>query len=144
MIDFSLTEEQKALRELARSFAREKIAPVAGELDQKSEHPQDLINEAHALGLMNLTVPEEYNGGGLGAFEDCLVAEEFGAGCAGVATTIMGNSLALAPIVLAGTPEQLEQFVAPMCAKPNLAAFCLTEAGAGSDVASLRTAARRR
>jgi alkylation response protein AidB-like acyl-CoA dehydrogenase len=143
MIDFTLTEEQKALRELARSFAREKIAPVAGELDQKSEHPQDLINEAHALGLMNLTVPEEYNGGGLGAFEDCLVAEEFGAGCAGVATTIMGNSLALAPIVLAGTPEQLEQFVAPMCAEPNLAAFCLTEAGAGSDVASLRMTARR-
>jgi len=143
MIDFSLSEEQKALQEMARDFARERIAPVAQELDQQSKHPQELINEAHALGLMNLTVPEEYNGGGLGAFEDCLIAEEFGAACAGVATTVMGNSLALAPIVLAGTPAQLEQFVAPFCAGPNLAAFCLTEAGAGSDVASIRTTVHR-
>jgi len=143
MIDFSLTEEQQALRDLARDFARDKIAPVAQDYDQTSTHPQDLINGAHNLGLMNLTVPEAYNGGGLGALEDCLVAEEFAAGCAGVATTIMGNSLALTPIVLAGTPEQLEQFVAPFCAAPNLAAFCLTEAGAGSDVASMRTTVRR-
>ncbi|HBY95310.1 MAG: acyl-CoA dehydrogenase family protein [Ardenticatenaceae bacterium] len=139
MLSFALAEEQQALRELAREFALNEIAPVAAELDRNSRHPQALIEKAHALGLMNLTVPEAYGGGDLGAFEDCLVAEELGTGCAGVTTTLLSNSLALTPIVLAGTPAQLEAFVAPVCAAPKLASFCLTEPNAGSDVASIRT-----
>lgn len=143
MISFALTEEQHALRELAREFAQNEIAPVAAELDRESRHPQALVEKAHALGLLNLTVPEAYGGGGLGTFEDCLVAEELGAGCAGVTTTLFANSLALTPIVLAGTPEHLETFVAPVCTAPKLASFCLTEPNAGSDVAGMRTRYRR-
>lgn len=143
MISFTLTEEQRALRELAREFAQKEIAPRAAELDREGRHPAEIVQKAWEVGLMNLTVPEAYGGGGLGVFEECLVAEEFAAACAGVTTTIMANALALTPIVLAGTHEQKEAFLSPFCAAPNVASFCLTEPQAGSDVAGMRTTYRR-
>lgn len=143
MASFTLTEEQRAIRQVAREFAQKEIAPVAQALDREERHPANLVETAWEIGLLNLTVPEDYGGGGLGVFEECLVIEEFGAGCAGVTTTLLSNSLALTPIVIAGTPEQLDTFVAPFCAGPNLASFCLSEPGAGSDVAGMRTRYRR-
>ncbi|MGB9301200.1 MAG: acyl-CoA dehydrogenase family protein [Anaerolineae bacterium] len=143
MFNPSLSDEQKALRQLARQFARNEIAPVAAEADRIEEYPWELVEKAHAIGLINITVPEEYGGGGLGYFDDCLVAEEISAACAGVYSSFVASTLGLTPLNLAATPDQMERLMRPFCAEPALAAFCLTEPGAGSDVASVRTRASR-
>jgi acyl-CoA dehydrogenase len=143
MINFSLGEEQKALKELARQFAQNEITPLAAEYDREAKHPIAIIEKAHSLGLMNMTVPETYGGGGLGMMETCLVTEELTAACAGIGTAIMANTLALTPLFLAATAEQMERHVKPLCARPNLAALCMTEPEAGSDVGAIRTTARR-
>jgi acyl-CoA dehydrogenase len=143
MFNLSLSDEQKALRDLARQFTENEIAPIAAEADRKEEYPWELLEKAHAVGLINITVPEEYGGGGLGYFEDCLVAEEIAAGCAGIYSSFVASTLALTPLNVAAAPEQMERLMKPFCAEPALAAFCLTESGAGSDVASVRTRARR-
>jgi acyl-CoA dehydrogenase len=143
MISFSLTEEQEALRELARQFAENEIAPLAPEYDREARHPLPIIEKAHRLGLMNMTVPESYGGSGLGLIETCLVTEELAAACAGIGTAIMANTLALTPLLIAATTQQMERFVSPFCAQPNLAALCMTEPQAGSDVGAITTTARR-
>ncbi len=143
MFNLSLSDEQKALRELARQFTQNEIVPIAAEADRIEEYPWELVEKAHAIGLINITVPEEYGGGGLGYFDDCLVAEEIAAGCAGIYSSFVASTLGLTPLNIAATPEQMERFMTPFCAEPALAAFCLTEPGAGSDVASIRTRARR-
>jgi len=141
MVDFSLTDEQKALRELSREFAQKEIAPIAAEYDEKEQSPMFVVEKAHEIGLMNLSIPEEYGGGGLGYFENCLVGEELSAACSGISTILMANTLATTPLALAATPEQMEKFIAPLCAEPQLAAFCLTELGAGSDAGAVMTTA---
>ncbi|MGB3903302.1 MAG: acyl-CoA dehydrogenase family protein [Anaerolineae bacterium] len=143
MFNPSLSHEQEALRELARQFAQNEIVPIAAEADRSGEYPWELVEKAHAIGLINITVPEEYGGGGLGHFEDCLVVEEIAAGCVGIASSFVTSSLGLTPLNIAATPEQMQRFMKPLCAEPALAAFCLTEPGAGSDAASIRTIARR-
>jgi acyl-CoA dehydrogenase len=143
MFNPSLSDEQEALRQLARQFARNEIAPAAAEADRIEEYPWELVEKAHAIGLINITVPEEYGGGGLGCFEDCLVAEELSAACAGVYSSFVASTLGLTPLNLAATPDQMERLMKPFCAEPALAAFCLTEPGAGSDVAGVRTRASR-
>src|SRR5918997_3291496 len=87
-VSFALTDEQKALRGLAREFAEKEIRPKAAEYDEHQTHPADVIAKAHEVGLMNLHVPEEYGGPGLGCFEGMLVGEELAWGCSGIATSI--------------------------------------------------------
>ncbi|HUW94244.1 MAG TPA: acyl-CoA dehydrogenase family protein [Anaerolineae bacterium] len=142
MIGFSLNDEQRALRELAREFARNEIAPVAAEHDRLSRHPAEIIQKAHEVGLMNMTLPEEYGGASLGMLDTCLVSEELSAACAGIGTAILANTLALTPLLLAASPAQMEEYVKPLCAGPNLAALCMTEPQAGSDVGAITTTAR--
>lgn len=142
MVDFELSDEQRAFRDLARDFARQEIAPIAAEYDEREEFPLPVLERAHRAGLLNLEVPEEYGGAGLGTLDICLVAEELGAACAGIATSLLGNGLALLPIILFGTDEQKSRFLAPFCAQPRLAAFCLTEPGAGSDFSAVSTTGR--
>lgn len=139
MIDLSLTEEQKALQKLTRDFAQNEMAPVAAEYDESGEYPWPIISKAHELGLVNVTIPEEYGGMGACAIEECIVAEELFAGCAGMGTSILANNLAIMPVILAGSHEQKERFLVPLADEPIMAAFCLTEPNAGSDVANLRT-----
>ncbi len=143
MIGFALTEEQRALQETARRFARAEIAPVAARLDRDEEFPRAICEKAFALGLINLTVPAELGGPGLSHVEQVLVAEEIAAGCVAVATTLVANDLALLPIVLFGTPEQKARLLQPFTERLRFASFCLTEPGAGSDAAGLATRARR-
>jgi len=143
MLGFEYSEEQLALQKMARQFAEKEIKPVAAHYDETEEFPWDIVRKAHETGLMNLEIPEEYGGQGLDHVSACLVAEELAAGCAGISNAISANSLATLPILIAGTPEQKEKFLKPLCAEPKLAAFGLTEPQAGSDVASLRTTARR-
>jgi acyl-CoA dehydrogenase len=141
MIDFSLTDEQGALRRLASDFAQKEIAPVAAEYDRESRHPVDVLEKAHEVGLMNMVVPEEYGGGALGMLETCLVSEELSAACSGIGIAVVANTLALTPFLLAATPAQMEAYVKPLCAGPNLAALCMTEPQAGSDVGAIRSTA---
>src|SRR5919108_6648889 len=143
MVDFALSEQQEELRRVAREFAQKDIAPVAMHYDKTGEFPWEIYRKAFDIGLMNTTVPADYGGGGLGTLECCLITEELGAGCAGITTSIMVNELALMPILVAGSEEQQRTFLTPFCSRFNMGAFCLTEPGAGSDVASMSTTARR-
>src|SRR5690625_3697202 len=106
MYKFELTEDQKSFQRLARDFTRDHIIPVAGELDQKGEFPTEVCRKAWELGLMNVEVDEKFGGLGLGIFDNCLINEELAYGCTGIATTIMGNTLASTPIMLARTPDR--------------------------------------
>ncbi len=144
MISFSLTDEQKELQQLARDFAQNEIAPSAPQLDRIGEYPHAILKKAHALGLLNLTISDAYGGGGLGWFESCIVGEEFAAACAGVTTAANASELALTPIELAASEEQKKKFISPIARDGGLAAFCVTEPGAGSDVAAMRTRAAKR
>ena len=143
MVDFKLTEEQQRLRELARDFAQREIAPVAAELDREQQFSQEIVDKYHEIGLLHNAVPEEYGGGGLSSLEGCIVAEELAAACGGVASYLGANILGLTPLLIAGSPELKKELLPKHCAGPNLAAFCLTEAGAGSDAAAMRSTATR-
>ncbi len=144
MIGFSLTDEQRALQELARDFAQNEIAPMAPELDRTGQYPYALLKQAHSLGLLNVTIEEEYGGGGLGWIESSLVGEELAAACAGVTTAANANELALTPLHLAASEEQKRKFISPIAKEGGFAAFCVTEPGAGSDVVSMRTRATKK
>lgn len=143
-VSFALTDEQKALRELAHDFAEREIRPRAARYDQEATHPADLIAQAHELGLLNRHVPAELGGPGLSLFESALIEEELQWGCAGVATSLGANNLASTPVLLAGTDEQKRRWLVPLIDGPLLCSFGLTEPEAGSDVAAIRTTATRR
>ncbi len=142
MVSFRLTEEQEAIRKLARSFAEKEIIPIAAEYDEREELAWGVIEKAHAVGLMNTDVPVEYNGGGLDAVSVAVLREELAFGCLGISGSIGANSLSLRCVLIAGTEEQKKRFIAPFCLEPQLSGFCLTEPGAGSDVSAVSTVAR--
>jgi len=142
-MDFNLSDEQRALQETARKFAREVIRPKAAHYDETAEFPKEIFGQAFELGLLNLTVPQEMGGVGLPHLEQALIAEEMAWGCSGVATSMVANDLALLPLVIAANDEQKKRLVAPFAEKLRFASFCLTEPGAGSDVAGMSTTARR-
>jgi acyl-CoA dehydrogenase len=141
MVDFTLTDEQKNLRELAHDFAEKEIRPVAWEYDKDGTWPQEIIEKAHEVGLMNTHVPEEYGGAGLGFLDGCLIEEEMAWGCSGIQTSLGANGLASAPVELGASGEVKQEFYGELLESPKLASFCLTEPGAGSDVSSMRTRA---
>lgn len=143
MIDFSLTEEQQALQELARKFAREEMAPKAAHHDETGEFPREIATKAWELGLMNTHVPPEYGGMGLGTLDGCIITEELAWGCTGIATAMEANALASAPVIVAGNDEQKKEFLGRLTGEPLFAAYAVTEPGAGSDVAGIRTKARK-
>jgi len=142
-VSFAPTDEQKALREVARAFAAKEIRPKVAEYDEKMQHPADVIAKAHDLGLMNLHVPEELGGLGLSCFDGLLVGEELYWGCSGIGTSITANGLGAGPVIIAGSDEQKAKWLTPLLEAPILCSFGLSEPGAGSDVASLKTTAVR-
>jgi len=142
-MEFGLTDEQAMLQQTARRFAREKILPVAAECDQTAEFPRDVIEEAWKLGLSTTIVPPEYGGVGLSSVDSCLVTEELAWGCAGITTSIMCNDLGLTPILLAGSADQKKTWLTPCADEFKLISFCLSEPGAGSDVAGLQLLAEK-
>ncbi|HNH10020.1 MAG TPA: acyl-CoA dehydrogenase family protein, partial [Leptospiraceae bacterium] len=143
MVDFSLTDEQKALRQLARDFAKNEIAPHAARLDETGEYPMDILKKAWEVGLMNLHIKPEYGGSGMNDFEEMLTAEELNYACSGVATAILANNLALAPVLLGADEYVMKKFIEPITQEFTLCAYAVTEPGAGSDVAGIRTTAVR-
>jgi acyl-CoA dehydrogenase len=143
MIDFSLSEEQKQLRELSHEFAEKEIVPHAARLDETAEYPHEICRKAWELGLMNSHVPEAYGGLGLGVLEGCLIAEETAWGCTGISTAMEANTLAECPVIVAGSEDQKKKWLTPMIEECLFAAYCVTEPGAGSDVQAIRTTAKR-
>lgn len=143
MIDFELTDEQKALVELARQFGEKEMAPHVAHYDDTMEYPMPIIQKAHEVGLMNTHIPQEYGGLGLGTLEGCLIAEELASYCSGMYTALEANSLAQAPVIVAGNDEQKKEFLQPMTEKPLLAAYGVTEPHAGSDVQGIKTNAKK-
>jgi alkylation response protein AidB-like acyl-CoA dehydrogenase len=146
MIGFELSEEQRALRDTVHEFARDVIRPAAAEYDENEETPWPIMRQAHSLGLDTYAYAEEYRGGGVtDPVTQMIVTEEMAWGCAGIATAINATSLCATAIQQVGTPEQKAKYM-PMFCDPNqvvLGAMGLTEAEAGSDVAALKTSAKR-
>jgi acyl-CoA dehydrogenase len=143
MVDFTLTDEQKNLRELAHDFAEKEIRPVAWEYDKEGTWPEEILRKAHEVGLMNTHAPEEYGGAGLGYLDGCLIEEELAWGCSGIQTSLGANGLASAPVGLGGSEEVQREFFGDLVESFRLASFCLTEPDAGSDVSGMRTKAVR-
>ena len=139
MLDFRLTEEQEQLVAAARRFAKERIIPVAAEADRKAEFPAGLFEAAWENGLVNITVPPEYGGLGLGELESTMITEELAYGCTGIQTSITANTLAATPIILGGNDEQKKKYLGMLVAEPVLASYATSEPDAGSDVAGLKT-----
>jgi len=144
VIDFSLTDEQKALQDMAREFAENEMRPNAAKYDKGEEFPYDVIQKAFEVGFMSSEIPEEYGGSGLSHIDAAIVCEELAWGCAGLYTTIMANALAVTPILIAGTEEQKKEFLTPFSKEMTLGAFCLTEREAGSDAGAVKTRAVRK
>jgi acyl-CoA dehydrogenase len=143
-VSFALTNEQRGLRALAHEFAAREIRPKAAEYDEHQKHADDLISAAHEVGLMNLHIPTEHGGSGLGIFDGALVGEELCWGCSGIGTAISANGLGAGPILVAGTDEQKRTWLPPLIAEPILCSFALTEPDAGSDVARIASTAVRK
>ncbi|HDZ26924.1 hypothetical protein LCGC14_1022510 [marine sediment metagenome] len=143
MISFSLTEEQEALKAMAREFAEKEMKPKAAKYDEGHEFPEDVMKKAFEVGFLACKIPEKYGGGGLSDIDTVIVSEELAAGCAGMYTTMMVNALAYTPIILFGTDEQKKKFLTPHAKKMSFAAFCLTEREAGSDAGALKTTAKK-
>lgn len=143
MIGFTLNDEQKALKDLAHKFSEQEIIPRAPKHDETGEFPHDVVKKAREVGLMNLDIPEEYGGPGLGLFDECLVAEELHWGCSGMAASIGLNALAALPILKAGTDAQKKKYLNRLTRDGQLAAYCVTEPSGGSDVAGMMSTAKK-
>ena len=135
-----LSEENREIQEMAREFAEAKIRPVSKEYDLKGETPLSVYKEAAGLGYTSLCIPEEFGGAGLGTFANILVAEEFARADAGFSVAVQVSTLAMKPILLAGTKEQ-KQYAADALINGGMGSFCLTEPDAGSDAGAIRTKA---
>ncbi|HLG20521.1 MAG TPA: acyl-CoA dehydrogenase family protein [Bdellovibrionota bacterium] len=140
---FDLTEEQQQLQQLARDFAQKEMAPKAPHYDQTGEFPKEILKKAWEVGLMNHQIPTEYGGPGLKCLDGCLIAEETGAACTGIATAMEANMLSEAPVIVGGNDEQKKRFLTPMTEEFKLAAYCVTEPAAGSDVQGIKTTAKK-
>jgi acyl-CoA dehydrogenase len=143
MVNFQLDEMQEMLRELAHEFAVDEIRPNAEHWDTNSQYPKEAIQAAHEMGLLNLHIPEDYGGPGLGLIEEVLVNEELAWGDPGFATAAYATSLACAPIITGGTEEQKQKWLRKVSEDGALASYGVTEPGAGSDLAACTTTAIR-
>ena len=144
-MNFDLSEEQELVRRTVRAFAEQKVAPVAEELDREHRFPYDLVAELAELGLMGMPIPEEYGGGGADTVSYAIAIEELTRIDSSVAITVAAHtSLGTMPIFLFGTEEQKRAWLPDLASGKKLAAFGLTEPGAGSDAAASRTRAELR
>ena len=142
-MDFELDDSLLSLQETARRFADEEIIPIAAECDVSGDFPIDVLRKAWELGLSHTGIPEDLGGVGLPVVAACVGVEELSRGCAGITTSIISNDLALNPILLGGSDDQRREWLGQCAEDFKLLAFCLSEPGAGSDVAGLQLHAQR-
>ncbi len=143
MIDFRFTDEQLELQNKTRRFAQEYMIPFAHYYDKSGEFPRPIIQKCWEEGLMNLSIPKEFGGQGLGSIEQCIAVEEMAAGCAGMTTSIYVNTLGAEPILVAGTDEQKEKYLRPLTEELKFVSFACSEPGMGSDVAGIQTRVKK-
>ena len=144
-MDFSLTEDQLMLRTMVRDFAEKELEPIAAEIDEAAIFPAESFRKAAELGLTGIGYPDKYGGSGGGAVEQAITFEEVARVCAATAVVIIAsNELTGHPIYVHGNEEQRQRYLAPLLRGDKLGAFGLTEAGAGSDVASMAMTAKRK
>src|SRR5262245_28030871 len=141
---YYLTDEQRAIRDLAREISRERIAPLAAHVDETGEYPTEQLKLLGQHGLMGLHIPDEYGGAGAGSLAFCLAAEEVAWACASTSTVFLVQNLGGYPIVLAGSDEQKRRFLPRLATGEITAAFSLSESGSGSDAAGMSCAAVRK
>jgi len=141
---YYLTDEQRAIRDLAREIARERIAPLAAHVDETGEYPHEQLKLLAQQGLMGLHVPEAYGGAAAGSLAFCLAAEEVAWACAATATIFLVQNLGGYPIVFAGTEAQKRRYLPRIASGEITAAFSLSESGSGSDAAGMQCAAVRK
>jgi butyryl-CoA dehydrogenase len=143
-MDFNLTDTQRMIKELARDFATEVLAPAAPIIDETEEYPFENCRTMGELGLMGIEVPEEYGGTGADTVSYVVALEEVSKACASTGTIMsVNNSLVCHGLVIHGTPEQREDYLRPAASFQRIGAFCLSEPGAGSDAAAQSTRAVR-
>jgi alkylation response protein AidB-like acyl-CoA dehydrogenase len=143
-VDFSLTDEQRAIQETAREFARREVDPIVDEIDESQKFPMDVIKKAGELGFLGIIFPEEYGGAGLGYVEYVIVITELSKVDPSVGISVAAhNSLGTNHIYKFGTEEQKRRWVVPLASGEKIAAWSLTEPGAGSDAAGTRTRAEK-
>jgi alkylation response protein AidB-like acyl-CoA dehydrogenase len=140
-MDYLLTEEQQMIKDLCDQIAEEKIKPVAADYDESGEFPWDIVKLLADADVFGVFIPEEYGGMGGGVLEMALVTEALSWGCGGIALAFGGTGLGTVPILLFGSDEQKDRYLPAVAAGKKLAAFAVTEAGAGSDAGNIRTAA---
>jgi alkylation response protein AidB-like acyl-CoA dehydrogenase len=141
---YYLTDEQRAIRDLAREIARERIAPLAAHVDETGEYPHEQLKLLGQQGLMGLHVPEAYGGAAAGSLAFCLAAEEVAWACAATSTVFLVQNLGGYPIIFAGTEDQKRRYLPRIASGEITAAFSLSESGAGSDAAGMQCAAVRK
>ncbi|MFN8450656.1 MAG: acyl-CoA dehydrogenase family protein [Anaerolineae bacterium] len=143
-VNLELTDEQQMLQKMARDFTAQEIIPKAEHYDRTAEFPMDIIKKGQEIGLVNLNIPEEYGGPGAKVLDECVAGEELAYGCSGISTAMNINGLASLPIRLGGSEQQKEYWLGErLIGKGELAAYCVTEPGAGSNVAGMQTRAER-
>ncbi len=140
---FTLPEDQIAIRDMARSFAAERIAPHALDWDERKHFPLDVLREAAGLGMGGIYISEDHGGSGLTRLDAALIFEALSLGCPTVAAFLSIHNMAAWMIDKFGSAAQRERFLPALCRMDAVAAYCLTEPGSGSDAAALRTSARR-
>jgi alkylation response protein AidB-like acyl-CoA dehydrogenase len=144
-LNFDLDSEHELVRSTVRDFAQQRVAPVAEELDRESRFPYELVGELAELGLMGMTIPEEYGGAGADTVSYAIAIEELTRVDSSVAITVAAHhSLGTLPIYYFGTEEQKREWLPDLASGKKLAAFGLTEPGAGSDAGASRTRAELR
>ena len=141
-MEFSLNEEQKMVRDMARAFAQKEVAPTAAEMDLKGEFPSRHLPKMAELGLLGMMVPTEWGGSGLDTLSYVLALEEISAACASTAVTMsVNNSLYCGPITKFGNDSQKAKYLTPYASGQKLGAYALSEPGTGSDAANQQTVA---
>lgn len=144
-VSFTLTAEQLMLQKMARDFTAKEIIPVAAEFDEQATFPEDIFHKARELGLVNMNIPAEFGGVGASVLEECIVAEELGYGCTGISTSVSTNSLGSLPIILGGNDQQKAHWLGDrLMDRGEFVSYCVTEAGAGSNVVGMQTRAERK
>jgi len=144
-MDFALTEDQQIFQRMVRDFATNEIEPVAAQVDEEEKFPAENVRKMAELGLMGVSIAEEYGGSGGDSMHLVIATEEIARACASTSTIFLASlSLACYPIYLFGTEEQKRRFVVPVAKGQKLACFALTEPGAGSDAAAIQTTATLR
>jgi butyryl-CoA dehydrogenase len=142
-VEFALSEEHRLVQSMVREWATSRLLPLAAEMDRSGRYPPELITELGEMGLMGVYIPEAYGGGGMDTVSYCIALEEIARAEAALSAVVsVNNSLDCYPIFAFGTEEQKRTYLRDLARGRKIGCYCLTEPTAGSDAASLRTAAR--